>query len=268
MLQQVAKPLELNLAAHISPADASTPILEPQEIEEFLLLMQLTFMPNPHTCRMEIDKFAAISSESIKDLSDRFDNIAFPILHSGLRTTRELAILLHRHLPIHIRAGTIAAMHLEDERRTKTGEALINLGELLQLARSKEDHLLRFEKEIREVGQWPDDRPTEETIINANPPTLTQEEATTRRASPRLKDKLGPCCTTVHRQHQQAPASSNDTSKERRFHRYSDNKIVERASINETSKPRGGLDLRNHKTENHKCFACAKMGVRTTSSSH
>ena len=180
--------------------------------------------------------------------------------NGGLRTTREFAILLQRHLPVHIRAGTIAAMHLEDERRTKTGEALVKLGELLLLARSKEDHLLRFEKEIREVGQWPDDRPTEETAISASPPILTREEATTKRASPCLKDRLGPCYTTKHRQHHQAPASSNDTSEERRFHRYSDHKIVERASINETAKPRKGLHLRSHKTENRRCFACDKIG--------
>ena len=142
--------------APISPADATNPVEEPREVEEFLTLMQLTCMPNPHTCLSEITHFAAISSESIEELTDRFEELSFPLLNAGIMTTRGLAVLLHRHLPIHIRAATISAMQLEDERRMKTGEDLINLGELLLLVHTKEDNLLRFE---RRYAKW-DSGPT------------------------------------------------------------------------------------------------------------
>ena len=140
MLLPSQKTNEMPLDAPITPADASNPALEPQEVEEFLLLMQLTFMPSPHTCLSDITYFSSNPAESIEDLSNRFEDIAFPLLHAGVMTTRGLTVLLHRHLPIDVRVVTIATMQLEDERRMKTGEALIDLGELLLLAHEKENN--------------------------------------------------------------------------------------------------------------------------------
>ena len=81
-----------------------------------MVLLQQTFLPNPATCLAEITHFCAIPFESIEELTNCFDDVAFPLLHVGLMTTRGLAVLLHRHLPIHIRQATLAAMRLEDER--------------------------------------------------------------------------------------------------------------------------------------------------------
>ena len=118
--------------------------------------------------------------------------------------------------------------------------------------------MLRFEKEIR--GQWPDDRPSKVVITDASQPTKKQKETTTKQASPQLKERLGPCCTTAPRQHHQASVSSDNTSDEGQFHRYSDHKIMDRASIDGAPKQMSAIDFKLHRTENHRGYACAKVG--------
>ena len=139
--------MDLDVDVPIGPADALIPVLEPLELEAFLLTVKEAFLPNASTCLKEMTHFAALPMESILQLADRFDDVAFPLLHAGVMATRGLALLLRRHLPTHIRQSTLTDMQLEDERRMKDGVPPTNLGEMLQMAQAKENFLLEFEKE-------------------------------------------------------------------------------------------------------------------------
>ena len=79
--------------APISPADATIPVLEPLEVEEFLLLIKLTLLPSSTVCMEEIRCFAALPHESVLQLAERFDDVTFPLLHLGVMPTRGLIAL-------------------------------------------------------------------------------------------------------------------------------------------------------------------------------
>ena len=160
ILRQMHDAMIVDGETPISPTDASNAVLEPLEVEEFLLMLKLTFLPNSTTCMEEMKCFSALPHESVLQLAEKFDDVAFPLLHSRVMTTRGLALLLRRHLPIHIGKSTITAMLLEDERRMTGGSPEVNVGEMLQMATVKETFLLEIEKELRSVGQTLEERPT------------------------------------------------------------------------------------------------------------
>ena len=80
--------------APVAPDLRPDPIEEPEELEEFLLLVAQTFQSSQAAYLDELKKFTALPSEGLLDLATRFDNLAIPLLNVHLTTERDLALVL------------------------------------------------------------------------------------------------------------------------------------------------------------------------------
>ena len=152
------------------PSTMAEPVPEPDELNEFLEIIQETFQAASAVYLEDLNAFAPLARESLIKMADRFDEVALPLLTAGLMTSRGLALNLRRHIPIHIRRNTLAAMLREDERRFEKGKLLIDKDELMALAQRKEAFLLEFEAEMRATGQTPDPRMVEDHQFGFPPP--------------------------------------------------------------------------------------------------
>ena len=105
-------------------------------------------------------------------MTNRFDEVALPLLTAGLMTSRGLALTLRRHIPMHIKRITLNAMMREDEKRFEKGKLLVDKDELMAIAQRKEGFLLEFEAEMRAAGQVFDPRPVSNDLVfqAAGPP--------------------------------------------------------------------------------------------------
>ena len=95
--------------APVAPDLRPDPIEEPEELEEFLLLVAETFQSSQAAYLDELRKFTALPSEGL-DLGTRFDNLAIPLLNAHLTTERDLALVLRKHITIFLRKKTFAKM--------------------------------------------------------------------------------------------------------------------------------------------------------------
>lgn len=84
--------------------------------------------------------------------------------------SRDLALTLRRHIPLHIMRATLAAMTREDGKRFEKGALLVDKDGQMALAQKKEGFFLEFEAEMRAVGQTPDPRPMHDGHSTLPPP--------------------------------------------------------------------------------------------------
>ena len=125
------------------------------ELEEFLTIIQETFQAASAVYLEDLHAISALPRESLIKLADRLDEVALPLLTTGLMTSRGLALTLRRPIPIHIRQTTLNAMMREDERRFERGVLLVDKDELMAIAQRKEGFLLEFEAAMTAAGQVP-----------------------------------------------------------------------------------------------------------------
>ena len=59
-------------------------------------------------------------------MADRFDEVAIPLLTTGLMTARGLALTMRRYIHVTIMRATLAAMMREDEKRFEKGALLVD----------------------------------------------------------------------------------------------------------------------------------------------
>ena len=64
---------------------------------------------------------------------------------SGHMTSRNMALNLRKHIPIHIRRRAFSKTERQDLKRTRARDALVNKDELIASAQETEAHLLQFE---------------------------------------------------------------------------------------------------------------------------
>ena len=109
-------------------------------------------------------------------------------------TSRGLALTLRRHIPVHIRRTTLAAMMREDEERFERGTLLVDKDELMAIAQRKEGFLLEFEAEMRAAGQVPDPRPVSDDVVHQAIPLRPPRAMGDRGGNPRdvqdVRDRL------------------------------------------------------------------------------
>ena len=183
----------------VRPDQLDDPILEPPEkLEEFLSIIQETFQAASTVYLEDLHAFSALPCESLIKLADRFDEVSLPLLTAGLMTSRGLALTLRRHIPMHIRRTTLAAMMREDEKRYERGALLVDKDELMAIAQRKEGFLLEFEAEMRAAGQVPDPRPVSDDVVYQATPPRPPRPMGDRGGNPRdvrdvrdVRDRLG-----------------------------------------------------------------------------
>ena len=202
-----------------------------------------------------------MARETLLKLADRFDEVALPLLTTGLMTSRGLALTLRRHLPIHIRKVTINAMLREDKKRAKYQTPLLNKDELINLAQEEEGFLLEFEAEMRAAGQEPDARQSEEVgkVHDSSKPPRTRSPD--RKQHVPIQDRLGPLNRDVQ------DKSKPDGSEEWLCHTCGKPGHIARncpSSKSPATKPppptKKNGPLAEHKTHGHTCESCGKLG--------
>ena len=187
------------------PDQLDDPIPEPNDLKEFLLIIQSAFQAASAVFLEDLKAFRPVPRESLVKMADRFDEVASPLFLAGLMTSRGLALHLKSHIPVHIRRATLNAMAREDEKRFNEGELLTDKDELMVMAQKKEAFLLEFEAEMRAAGLTLDPRATESSF-NAPPPAPRVHRAMEDRRNHGgrdLRDRLG-TISTSHR-HQRMP---------------------------------------------------------------
>ena len=183
----------------VRPDQLDDPILEPNDLEEFLLIIQSAFQAASAACLDELKAFRPVPRESLVKMADRFDEVASPLYLSGLMTSRGLALHLRCHIPVHIRYATLAHMAREDEKRFHNGDALTDKDELMVIAQRKEAFLLEFESEMRAAGLTPDARATEASFaMQAAPRVHRPMEERLNHSGKDVRDRLGPTGQPAH----------------------------------------------------------------------
>ena len=143
------------------PDELDDPVEVPEDLEEFIQAMETSFESASSSFFDDLKAFRGVPRESLIRLTDRFDEVAEPLLAGGLMATRDQSLLvlnLRAHIPAHIRKTTLGAMMRQDMIRYKKGEPLTDRDELLQLAQDAESFLLGFMTEMRAAGLQPDAR--------------------------------------------------------------------------------------------------------------
>ena len=143
------------------PDELADPIEEPDDVEEFIPAMETSFLSASASFFDDLKSFRGVPRESLIRLTDRFDEVAEPLLSARLFTTRGLALNLRAHIQAHIRKTTLGSMMRQDMIRFKKGLPLTDRDELLQLAQDADSFILEFETEMRAAGLTPDARQTE-----------------------------------------------------------------------------------------------------------
>ena len=177
----------------VRPDQLDDPIPEPNDLEEFLLIIQSAFQAASAVFLEDLKSFHAVPRESLVKMADRFDEVASPLFLSGLMTSRGLALHLRSHIPVHIRRVTLNAMAREDEKRFNEGEPLIDKDELMVMAQKKEAFLLEFESEMRAAGLVTDPRATEASyaLHTAGPRVHRPVEDRPNQGGREMRDRLG-----------------------------------------------------------------------------
>ena len=103
------------------PDELADPIEEPEDLEEFIVAMETSFQSASASFFDDLKYFRGVPRESLIRLTDRFDEVAEPLLAAGLVTTRGLALNLRAHIPAHIRKTTLGMMMRQDMMRFKKG---------------------------------------------------------------------------------------------------------------------------------------------------
>ena len=110
-------------------------------------------------------------------------------------TSRGPALTLRRHIPVHIRQTTLAAMMREDEKRFERGTLLVDKDELMAIAQREEGFLLEFEAEMRAASQVPDPRTVSDDVVHQAIPPRPPRPMGDRGGNPRdvrdVRDHLG-----------------------------------------------------------------------------
>ena len=122
----------------VRPDHLTDPIPEPNDLEEFLLIIQSAFQAASAVFLEDLKAFRAVPRESLVKMADRFDEVASPLFLSGLMTSRGLALHPRSHILVHIRRATLNAMAREDDKRFNEGELLTDKDELMVMAQKKE----------------------------------------------------------------------------------------------------------------------------------
>ena len=94
----------------VRPDQLTIAIKEPDELDEFLDIIQDTFQAASAVYLDDLNAFKPHPLESLLKMADRFDEVAIPLLTAGLMTSRGLALTLRRHIRAHIRRATLNAM--------------------------------------------------------------------------------------------------------------------------------------------------------------
>ena len=171
--------------------ELADPIEEPEDLEEFMA-METSFQPASASFFDDLKSFRGVPRESLIRLTNRFDEVAEPLISAGLVTTRGLVLNLRAHIPAHIRKTTLGAMMRQDLMRFKKGLSLTDRDELLQLAQDAESFLLEFEIEMRAAGLTPDARQTESNQTTPPPYKPTHRPMEDRLGARRdVRERLG-----------------------------------------------------------------------------
>ena len=72
----------------VRPDQLDDPIPEPNDLEEFLLIIQSAFQAASAVFLEDLKSFHAVPRESLVKMADRFDEVASPLFLSGLMTSR------------------------------------------------------------------------------------------------------------------------------------------------------------------------------------
>ena len=176
------------------PDELDEPLEEPDDLEEFLAEIRISFQSASASFFEDLKSFRGVPREPLIRLTDRFDEVAEPLLAAGLMTTRGLALNLRAHIPAHLRKATLEAMMRQDMIRYKKGLPMTDKDELLRLAQDAESFLLEFETEMRAAGLTPDERHTDSGQPAPPPhkPTHRPMEERLGGGNRDVRERLGP----------------------------------------------------------------------------
>ena len=179
----------------VRPDQLDDSIPEPDDLEEFLNIIQIAFQAAYAVFLEDLKAFRPSPRESLIKMADRFDQVAMSLLTAGLLTTRGLALNLRSHVPVHIRRVALSSTRREDMKRFKNGEHLVDKVELMKLAHESEAFFLEFEAKIRVAGLTPEPQQAEDHCVPLLPfPKQNQRPMEERldRGTRDMRDRLGP----------------------------------------------------------------------------
>ena len=108
------------------PDELNDPLDEPEDLEEFITAMETSFQSASASFFDDLKAFRPVPRESLIRLTDRFDEVAEPLLFAGLVTTRGLALNFARtyssaHSQSHLGSNDAARHDSIQERTTADG---------------------------------------------------------------------------------------------------------------------------------------------------
>lgn len=120
-------------------------ILEPPDLKEFIATIEASFLIASARFYDSLAAFRGVPEETLIQMTDRFDEVAEPLLTNHHTASRNLAWVLRAHVPPHIRRAVYASMDRQDKTRYNLKQTGWNKDELLSIMRAEESYL--FDKE-------------------------------------------------------------------------------------------------------------------------